>query len=216
MTTPELETLVIEDGVDGTANAVPETTPPPVPDNQGPNPIIAEQAAQIQQLQFDADQSKRQAEETQIADMSRQRQAQYVEAGYDADMAKRASEADLYKYQLEQERVNSGQLGRAAYAQKYAHQHGVTPESLMGFNTPAEMENHAKTTSTTNKDIAELKAEIAAMKQQSIPAQEFLSPGSEGSNPEGAALIQALDDGLEFTPARQKAAAKILGLTDYL
>lgn len=177
----------------------------------------AEWDNQRQQSQARQVQLEQELQTAQAAETARTRANQLEATGqYDAQAARVLAENEvqrgLAEKQVQAGQIREEQLARQLTAQHYAREYGVGAATLLSYNSPQAMELAAKANSGATKEIATLREEIAAMKKEAVPVQTFEGGAGDGAGVEGDALIKALDNGAELTPARMKAASKYLGL----
>ena len=79
----------------------------------------------------------------------------------------------------QQQMMMQGKRNAAAH---FGELHGVDPRSLMRFNSPQEMEEHASGVSKEAKRISDLEAQVKALTQGQVPAQNLNAPGGGAGN----------------------------------
>lgn len=68
--------------------------------------------------------------------------------------------------------------GKRNAAAEFGERYGVDPRSLMRFNSPQEMEEHASGISKEAKRISYLEAQVKALTQGRVPAQNLNANGA--------------------------------------
>ena len=136
-------------------------------------------------------------------DLSRLR-VQYENDGYDSGTIESFLQIHRHERQKltsEREQIHSyvqEYSGRVAASQHYGKQYGVDPQDLMGSDSPKEMERQAKLI----QHIAQQNERLVALEHQKIPEQHY-DGGIQGGGPtEGAALEEAIGNGLALTSER--------------
>jgi hypothetical protein len=133
-----------------------------------------------------------------------QLRTQYENSGYDSETIEsfiQIHRHERQKLHQEREQIQSyvqEYSGRIAAADHYGKQYGVNPQDLMGSDSPKEMERQAKLI----QHIAQQHERLSALEQQKIPEQHY-DGGIQGGGPmEGAALEEAIGNGLALTSER--------------
>jgi hypothetical protein len=94
------------------------------------------------------------------------------QAGLLAKQQRQAAE-QVYQAQKAQELAVQNERGRYNAALHYAKQYGVEASTLLGLNTPEDMEREAK----HMKEVNDLRKEIDGMKKASVPAGQKFDNG---------------------------------------
>ena len=213
-----------------------ETTPAEAPVSQDDGQVSSDTAeTPAETPKIDAESLNKQLEETKQQqenlqkqvmqyEVEKQRQAiedeavrynqALVEGGMEEAQAKQLTE------QLKQTRVNEQQYsqniqnldayyrGKFNAAMEIGEKHGISPKELMAFDSPQDMEKHA----SSQSEVARLKAEIAKLKKEQVPAQQYdnSQAPAEGSTSEQR-LLDKYNAG-DRSPDAVAAAKRILGL----
>jgi len=213
-----------------------ETTPAEAPVSQDDGQVSSDTAeTPAETPKIDAESLNKQLEETkryqenlqkQVMqyEVEKQRQAiedeavrynqALVEGGMEEAQAKQLTE------QLKQTRVNEQQYsqniqnldayyrGKFNAAMEIGDKYNISPKELMAFDSPQDMEKHA----SSQSEVARLKAEIAKLKKEQVPAQQYdnSQAPAEGSTSEQR-LLDKYNAG-DRSPDAVAAAKRILGL----
>ena len=214
--TPEVETPVADAPV---ADATPEPTPEPAPAPAVPEVAAPATPSELeflrQQNQTLQNQAQQQALESQRLQLEQETQQLEVQLESQGVLPETAVQIAQQQRQIREQSIQAqGQMqaqqaylqGKMNAALHYGQKHGVDPQTLMLHNTPQEMENAA----VQSAEISGLKAQIAQLTKDKVPAQEFSTPSRSAGGPlDGAALEQAVGEGIvDMTPdVMQRLAA---------
>ena len=206
MVTPALETLPVADPQLPDAavpDLVPEVVSAPAPGAERLAPAPAPDTAAVAPAGPSAEVllARQELAETRqrLAQMEQERQAEVTEAGlqreyqqvYQDELRQGMTEADALRiaqrhYSVSKRVIEQEQSFRQAQAQMqgkrnaaadFGERYGVAPQSLMRFNSPQEMEEHASGVSREAKRISDLEAQVKALTQGRVPAQNLNGSG---------------------------------------
>lgn len=169
-----------------------------------PQPLTSQERERLQYLEQERQQLEgartQQQEEQELSRLK----VQYENSGYDSETIEsfiQIHRHERQKLQQEREQIHSyvqEYSGRIAAAQHYGKEYGVNPQDLMGSDSPKEMERQAKLI----QHIAQQHERLSALEHQKIPEQHY-DGGIQGGGPmEGAALEEAIGNGLALTSER--------------
>ena len=132
-----------------------------------------------------------------------------------AEAAQIAQQQTHYRQQAMQAQQQAQQYaefqqGKMNAAFYYGQLHNVSPQELMQYNTPQEMERSAK----SHTEIAALKAEVASMKRGQVAPQSM--DNNQTSPVQGNSQERLVDSALgkpasQWTPAESEAMRTISG-----
>ena len=214
-----------------------ETTPAEAPVSQDDGQVSSGETteAPVETPKIDAESLNKQLEETkkyqdslqqQVMqyEVEKQRQAieseavQYNSALVDQGMEQ--AQADQLTQQLKQTRANEQQYsqniqnldayyrGKFNAAMEIGEKHGISPKTLMQYESPQDMEKHA----SSQSEVTKLKAEITKLKKGQVPAQQYdtSQAPAEGSTSDSR-LLDKYNAG-DRSPDAVAAAKRVLGL----
>ena len=132
-----------------------------------------------------------------------------------AEAAQIAQQQTYYRQQAMQAQQQAQQYaefqqGKMNAAFHYGQLHNVSPQELMQYNTPQEMERAAK----SHTEIAALKAEVAGMKRGQVAPQSM--DNNQTSPVQGSSQDRLVDSALgkpasQWSPAESEAMRTISG-----
>ena len=213
-----------------------ETTPAEAPVSQDDGQVSSDTAeAPAETPKIDVESLNKQLEETrqqqenlqkQVMQYEVEKQRQAIESEavrYNSALVEQGMEqaqADQMTQQLKQSRVNEQQYnqniqnldayykGKFNAAMEIGEKHGISPKTLMQYESPQDMEKHA----SSQSEVSKLKAEIAKLKKGQVPAQQYdnSQAPAEGSTSEQR-LLDKYNAG-DRSPDAVAAAKRILGL----
>ena len=132
-----------------------------------------------------------------------------------AEAAQIAQQQTYYRQQAMQAQQQAQQYaefqqGKMNAAFYYGQLHNVSPQELMQYNTPQEMERSAK----SHTEIAALKAEVASMKRGQVAPQSM--DNNQTSPVQGNSQDRLVDSALgkpasQWSPAESEAMRTISG-----
>ena len=196
----------------------PET--PVAPATVEPAPVVPNELeilrqqneAYQQQLQQAELQRQSQLLEQQTSQMATELQNQGL---MPAEAAQIAQQQTYYRQQAMQAQQQAQQYaefqqGKMNAAFYYGQLHNVSPQELMQYNTPQEMERSAK----SHTEIAALKAEVASMKRGQVAPQSM--DNNQTSPVQGNSQDRLVDSALgkpasQWSPAESEAMRTISG-----
>ena len=209
--TPETNEPAAPDSTDTPPSDIPAVAPTAA-EPQAPDPALVEREAAVTQAQ-EAVTQREQAAATQQAEFEHTRQLTQVEN----DLRTRTAELERTGLQPEQisaivdrerglqmqvlEAQQSAQQqsqmlrGQHNAALKYSEQYGIPFNDIASMATPQEMEAAGKAfeaNKTSSGEVAKLRAEVAELKQDKVPADQTFDDGG-GSSPEGRDRASRLD-----------------------
>ena len=196
----------------------PETPVAPAPVEPAPvvpNELeILRQQNEVYQQQLQQAELQRQSQllEQQTAQMATDLQNQGL---MPAEAAQIAQQQTYYRQQAMQAQQQAQQYaefqqGKMNAAFYYGQLHNVSPQELMQYNTPQEMERAAK----SHTEIAALKAEVASMKRGQVAPQSM--DNNQTSPVQGNSQDRLVDSALgkpasQWSPAESEAMRTISG-----
>ena len=175
------------------------------PEPQAPDPAIVareqaitqrEQAAATQQAEFE---HTRQL--TQVENDLRTRTAELERSGLQPEQVSAIVERErglqMQVLEAQQSAQQQAQMLRGQHnaALKYSEQYGIPFNDIASMNTPQEMEAAGKAfeaNKTSSGEVAKLRAEVAELKQDKVPADQTFDDGG-GASPEGRDRASRLD-----------------------
>jgi len=169
--------------------------------------------AENAQLKEQATQRQRDAETQKIESQVRAAEAEHtktlVSDGWDE------AQAQLLSRALGNEALASNQLyteRKAHLADRLSREHGISMESLMPYNSDAEMRAAAQVLGPQTRRVTALEKELAQFKKDRIPAQNYNQPGSKGNSVPTTAneILTAIgDDRLDAANLSEKQKATL-------
>ena len=214
-----------------------ETTPAEAPVSQDDGQVSSGETteAPVETPKIDAESLNKQLEENrkyqdslqqQVMQYEVEKQKQAIESEavqYNSalvDQGMEQAQADQLTQQLKQTRANEQQYtqniqnldayyrGKFNAAMEIGEKHGISPKTLMQYESPQDMEKHA----SSQSEVTKLKAEIAKLKKEQVPAQQYdnSQAPAEGSTSESR-LLDKYNAG-DRSPDAVAAAKRVLGL----
>ena len=196
----------------------PETPVAPAPVEPAPvvpNELeILRQQNEVYQQQLQQAELQRQSQllEQQTAQMATDLQNQGLMPAEAAQIAQQQTHYRQQAMQAQQQaqqyaEFQQGKMNAAFY---YGQLHNVSPQELMQYNTPQEMERSAK----SHTEIAALKAEVASMKRGQVAPQSM--DNNQTSPVQGNSQDRLVDSALgkpasQWSPAESEAMRTISG-----
>ena len=214
-----------------------ETTPAEAPVSQDDGQVSSGETteAPVETPKIDAESLNKQLEETrkyqeslqqQVMQYEVEKQKQAIESEavqYNSalvDQGMEQAQADQLTQQLKQTRANEQQYsqniqnldayyrGKFNAAMEIGEKHGISPKTLMQYESPQDMEKHA----SSQSEVTKLKAEITKLKKGQVPAQQYdtSQAPAEGSTSDSR-LLDKYNAG-DRSPDAVAAAKRVLGL----
>lgn len=212
-TTPLASDALAEAALAAPTEPLGEVAPTPVAPVVAP-PVVAPalpgvDQQRLAQLEQENQRYQQQAQEAALQQQAQQYREQLIDQGWPDDYAKLYSEEvaqrAILQGQMQRMQATSESQAKETIAQRYAQQYGVPADSLMGYITPQAMEAAASREAAKDKEVNDLKAQVAQILRNQVPSQEFA--GNQGGVPAGgsrAARVDALLSQLDWTDAELK------------
>lgn len=187
--------------------------PAPGPDPRVPQPVQPE----LDRLREQNQQLLQQQQQYQVAQATEAATRHYQTQGYSEEQARAEAERQRDEYlrqqqqQLQYDQAINSERERFNAALAVGSQYGVDPRELSALNDRASMEGVAR----RDKELREIKAEMATLRQAQAPAQNFdnnqASP--EAAPPDDRLLDQANGKpSSEWTDAERAVVHRTLGI----
>jgi len=207
----EVETLPGPEG--GAAFEPPADSEPVTPSDESPVDEATRLKEENAQLRRDADQRKLELETQQFDAEVRQYAEGYAQNlvetyGWSEDQAKAYAESQRKAYVAE---YRLGMERKDNLARGLSQEYGVPAASLMVYNTAEEMTQAAIQQGPRDREVQQMKKEIADLKRARVPSQDYNQPAGRTAATSEERLLDQYNAGVR-TPETEAAGRRAAGL----